>query len=72
MARTLAQLRADEKRRRAAAIPPAAEPLPPVSSVPSAVYVQEDQPTDVAAGSLWVPLNEDGTAKTIDNWQVFT
>lgn len=72
MALTLEQIEAADARRRAAAVPPEPEPQPPVTSVPAPVYVQAERPTDVIAGSIWVPLNEDGTPKAVSEWEVLT
>lgn len=38
---------------------------------PSNVFIQQTQPTSPPVGSLWIPLNVDGTAKSIDQWEVY-
>lgn len=38
---------------------------------PANLYVQETQPASPLVGSLWIPLNPDGSAKSVDQWQVF-
>ena len=36
------------------------------------LFVQETMPVSPPVGSLWIPLNPDGSAKPTDQWQVFT
>lgn len=39
---------------------------------PANLYIQQAQPANPLAGSLWIPLNADGSAKPFDQWQVFS
>jgi hypothetical protein len=72
VALTVKQLRDRDALRRALAVPPDPDPSPPVTAVPVGVFVGQEQPTDVAVGSLWIPLNPDGTPQPVDQWQVLT
>lgn len=72
MALTFEQIEAADARRRALAVPPEPEPLPPVTSVPAPLYVQELRPTDVVAGSVFIPLDEAGNPLSVEQWQVLT
>lgn len=47
----------------------------PSAQLPSGtttLYIQQTQPSSPPTGSLWIPLNVDGSPKSIDQWQVFS
>lgn len=39
---------------------------------PQNLYIQNGQPTTPVPGSLWIPLNPDGSLTPIDQWQVYS
>lgn len=72
MALRVEQLRDRDATRRAAAVPPAPDPVPASTVYPGGVYFSEVAPENVVPGALWVPLNADGSAKSLDQWQVYS
>lgn len=48
------------------------DPGDPGTPGPQNLLIQQAQPVNPPTPSLWIPLNADGTPKSIDQWQVFT